>query len=184
MIEMVIENICSGVMNYQRIMLLKEKAGLCYLPIWINPAEAEAIAVKMQKDVVPRPLSHDLLYSIIKAMGASIVHVVINDLKDDVYYAMLVLDVDGEPSEFDARPSDAVALAVTAGVPIYAEEVVLEMAGISLDTKVDQPVLRKVKTHKAENKDQKDVGEGPKGVSAFTDFINTLDMDDFGKRKT
>ena len=121
MIEMVIDSIRVSLMNNQRVIMLKEKAAERYLPIWIGPAEADAIAVKLQGVAVPRLLTHDLLYSIIDALGATINFILLSDLKSDTFYAKIVLNTHGGQMEVDSRPSDALALAVRAGVPIYAE---------------------------------------------------------------
>jgi bifunctional DNase/RNase len=121
-------------MNYQRVVILKEKASDRYLPIWIGPAEADAIAVQLQEVAVARPLTHDLLRAVIEQLGAQVNHILVNDLSNDTFYARVVLDYNGQPLEVDSRPSDAIALAVRAKVPIFAEEAVLERAFIeSLD---------------------------------------------------
>jgi bifunctional DNase/RNase len=110
MIEMVVDCIRVSTMNYQRVVILKEKAGERYLPIWIGPAEADAIAVKLQEVSLPRPLTHDLLCSIIAAVGASINFVLLSDIKNDTFYAKIVFKTDGDQLEVDSRPSDALAL--------------------------------------------------------------------------
>jgi bifunctional DNase/RNase len=181
MIEMSIDSIRVSLMNYQRVVILKEKSTERYLPIWIGPAEADAIAVKLQGVSVPRPLTHDLLSSVIEALGATIDSIIVSDLKNDTFYAKIVLTVDGGQMEIDSRPSDALALAVRVGAPIYAEEVVLDKAGILLDKETGKPISQEGETG--------EVGERPSDeelgkMSAFTDFINTLDMDDFDKRKS
>jgi len=181
MIEMTIDSIRVSLMNYQRVVILKEKEAERYLPIWIGPAEADAIAVKLQGVTVPRPLTHDLLYSVIDTLGATINSIIVSDLKNDTFYAKIILDIDGEQTEIDSRPSDALALAVRIEAPIYAEESVLDKAGILLDKETGKPVM-----------EEGEVGEGGKKVSdeemkrmsAFHDFINTLDLEDFDKRKS
>ena len=139
MIEMTIDSIRVSLMNYQRVVILKEKIAERYLPIWIGPAEADAIAVRLQGVTVPRPLTHDLLRTVIDALGASIDSVIVSDLKNDTFYAKVILNVDGGKMEIDSRPSDALALAVRAEVPIYAEETVLDKAGIILDKETGKP---------------------------------------------
>ena len=141
MIEMTIDSIRVSLMNYQRVVILKEKMARRYLPIWIGPAEADAIAVKLQGVNVPRPLTHDLLSSVIGSLGATIDSIIVNDLKSDTFYAKIILNIDGEQIEIDSRPSDALALAVRADVPIYADEAVLDKAGILLDEETGKPVL-------------------------------------------
>ncbi|GAG55989.1 unnamed protein product, partial [marine sediment metagenome] len=128
MIEMTIDSIRVSLMNYQRVVILKEKMAERYLPIWIGPAEADAIAVKLQGVTVPRPLTHDLLHTIIDTLGATINSIIVSDLKNDTFYAKIILNVDGGQTEVDSRPSDALALAVRVEVPIYVEEAVLDKA--------------------------------------------------------
>jgi len=182
MIEMVVDSIRVSLMNYQRVVILKEKMAERYLPIWIGPAEADAIAVKLQGVNVPRPLTHDLLCSLIDTLGATIDSIIISDLKNDTFYARIILKVNGQNLEVDSRPSDALALAVRAEVPIYAEEMVMDKASILLDRETGKPVLpdggRGLAGGKAVSEDEM------KKLSAFYDFINNLDMDDFDKRKS
>ena len=184
MIEMVVDSIRASLMNYQRVVILKEKAGELCLPIWIGPAEADAIAVKIQGATVPRPLSHDLLHSVIGALGATLNSIVINDLKSDTFYAKIILNVDGGQMEVDSRPSDALALAVRAEVPIYVEEAVLDKAGILLDKETGKPVLREAEIGGVGGKGKEVSDEELRRMSAFTDFINTLDLDDLDKHKS
>ena len=182
MIEMTIDSIRVSLMNYQRVVILKEKLSERYLPIWIGPAEADAIAVKLQGVAVPRPLTHDLLHSAINALGANVNSIIVSDLKNDTFYARIILDVDGRQMELDSRPSDALALAVRVEAPIYAEEIVLDKAGILLDKETGKPVPQE---SEAGGIDDKTVSEDDmKRMSAFYDFINTLDLEDFDKRKS
>lgn len=173
MVEMSIDSIRVSLMNYQRVVILKEKGSNRYLPIWIGPNEADAIAVKLQNIELARPLTHDLLQSVITTLGASVNYIVVSELENDTFYAKLSLNIDGKQIEVDSRPSDAIALAVRAGVPVYAEETVLEKAGIILEEEVGKPV--------SEGKmDEQEL----KGLSAYKDFINTLNLDDFNRRKS
>ncbi len=182
MIEMSIDSIRISLMNYQRVVILKEKMAKRYLPIWIGPAEADAIAVKLQGVNVPRPLTHDLLGLVIDSLGANIDSIIVSDLNSDTFYAKIVLSVDGGQIEIDSRPSDALALAVRADAPIYADEAVLDKAGILLDEETGKPIIEE--TEEADVKDKKVSEEEMKKMSAFYDFINTLDLDDFDKRKS
>ena len=175
--EITIDSIRVSLMNYQRVVILKEKESNRYLPIWVGPAEADAIAVKLQNVELPRPLTHDLLQSVIHALGASLESVLVSDLQNDTFYAKLFLVVDGTQLEVDSRPSDALALAVRVGVPIYAEESVLDKAGIVLEEETGKPI--------SGGKFQGKVNEQElKGLSAYEDFINTLDLEDFKKRQS
>ncbi|MEX2598405.1 MAG: bifunctional nuclease family protein [Dehalococcoidia bacterium] len=116
MLEMMIDSIRVSLMNYQRVVILKQRESDRYLPIWIGSPEADAIAVKLQDVSVPRPLTHDLLGSIIAALGATVDHVLVSDLSNDTFYAKLVLrQADGAQTEVDCRPSDAIAVAVRGG---------------------------------------------------------------------
>lgn len=166
MIEMTIDSIRMSLMNYQRVVILKEKDGERYLPIWIGPAEADSIAIKLQDVQVPRPMTHDLLCSAIEALGARINSIIVNDLRNDTFYARILLIVDGKDMEIDSRPSDAIALAVRVEVPIYADEAVLEKAGILLPADGKQGDLSDDELNK---------------LSPFRDFIDTLNLDDLGK---
>ena len=181
LIEVTIDSIRVSLMNYQRVVILKEKDTERYLPIWIGPAEADAIAVKLQGVNVPRPLTHDLLNTVIDTLGATINSVVVSDLKNDTFYAKVILNVDGGQMEVDSRPSDALALAVRAEVTIYAEDTVLDKAGILLDKETGKPIPEE---GEISGKGKKVSDEEMKSLSAFHDFINTLDMDDFDKRKS
>lgn len=173
MIEMAIDSIRVSLMNYQRVVILKEKPLGRYLPIWIGPAEADAIAVKLQNVELTRPLTHDLLQSVINALGASLNFVVVNELQNDTFYAKLSLSVNGTEVEVDSRPSDALALAVRTEAPIYVEESVLDKAGITLEEETGKPVSE----GKVDEQELKD-------LSAYKDFINTLDLEDFKKRQS
>jgi bifunctional DNase/RNase len=183
MIEMTIDSIRVSLMNYQRVVILKEKTSDRYLPIWIGPAEADAIAVKLQGVSVPRPLTHDLLGAVIESLGAAVNSIIVNDLKNDTFYAKVILDVDGKKVEVDSRPSDALALAVRTQVPIYADESVLDKAGILLDGETGRPILEEGEEAGGKAPRVNDE-EMKKKMSAFYDFINTLDLDDFDKRKS
>jgi len=183
MIEMTIDSIRVSLMNYQRVVILKEKEAERYLPIWIGPAEADAIAVKLQGVTVPRPLTHDLLQSVIDSLGATVSSIIVSDLKNDTFYAKIILNVDSGVMEVDSRPSDALALAVRVEVPIYAEEAVLDKASIILDKETGKPILREKEAGKAEGKGKEVSEEELKRMSAFYDFINTLDLDDFDKKR-
>jgi bifunctional DNase/RNase len=123
----------------QPIVLLKESAGDRYLPIWIGAVEATAIAFAQQGIVPARPLTHDLLKDILQAVGASLEAVMITELRDGVYYADLRF---GDGTSVSARPSDAIALAIRAGTVIYAEESVLDAAGITIPDEQESEVER------------------------------------------
>lgn len=169
MVEMVIESIRVSLINYQRVVILKEKSADRYLPIWIGPAEADAIAIELQEVTVGRPLTHDLLRSVITQLGAQVHSIVVNDLSNDTFFARIIMDSSGKHIEVDSRPSDAIALAVRVKVPIFAEESVLERAGITLNPQGEDGEA---------GLDEKEIEK----LSAFRDFINSLDLEDFGKK--
>ncbi|MFH1662851.1 MAG: bifunctional nuclease family protein [Chloroflexota bacterium] len=192
MLEMTIESIRVGLMNpkltlhnSQYVVMLKEKEAERYLPIFIGPAEANAIAIKLRGETLPRPLTHDLLRNVVEVLGASVNSIKISDLMNDTFYAKIILNVEDGQIEVDARPSDALALAVRVEVPIYAEESVLEKAGISLD-KVEEAerMATEDKETGEEGKGKKTSEEELKRLSAFSDFIDGLDMEGFDKNKS
>ena len=197
MIEMTIDSLRVGMMNPKStqhgtpyVVLLKEKAAERYLPIFIGPAEANAIAIKLRGEQVPRPLTHDLMRSIIDSLGATIDSVIVSDLKNDTFYAKVILNVNGGQMEVDSRPSDAFALALTAGgVPIFAEDSVIEKAGISLTHSEGEDFVMdnqppEVGGRMPEGKPGKVSDEELGKLSAFSDFLNSLDLEDFGKYKS
>ncbi|MCZ2111161.1 MAG: bifunctional nuclease family protein [Dehalococcoidia bacterium] len=176
--ELSIESIRLSLMNYQRVVILREKDSDRYLPIWIGPSEADAIAVRLQDVSVARPMTHDLLRNTIEKLGGTVAYIVVNDLENDTFFARIVLDVHGETMEIDSRPSDAIALAVRVEAPIYAEEAVLDRAGVILDEE-GQP---QEATASAERPRPVDPTELEK-LGAFKDFIEGLDLDFFDEGK-
>jgi hypothetical protein len=173
-IEVFVESIRVNMTNYKRVVMLKEKTSSRYLPIWIGHFEADAIAIPMQNVPVPRPLTHDLLGNVIESLGATVSRVIINELSDETFYAKLVVHVGERDVEIDSRPSDAIALAIRAKVPIFVEEAVLDHAGMVFD---------------GENEGEEG-GEKPAAIAepideskltVFRDFIETLDIEDLGK---
>jgi bifunctional DNase/RNase len=191
MVEMTIDSVRIGLMNrqmeYQYVVLLREKSAERYLPIFIGPAEAKAILVKLKGENVPRPMTHDLLQAIVDTLGASIDSIIVSDLRSDIFYAKIIININGGQTEIDARPSDALALAIRMGAPIFAEESVLDKAGIPLerDKETGEPILGEDGTEEpAEGEGKKVSEEEINKLSAFRDFINNLDLDDFGKHKS
>lgn len=113
----------------QQVVVLREKDGERSFPIIIGIFEAVSIDRQLKEIQVPRPLTHDLLMNVIRDMGGKLTRIVVNDLRDNTFFAQLHIELDGRDVEVDARPSDSIALAVRAGCPVYAEEKVLDMAG-------------------------------------------------------
>jgi len=159
MVEVTIDSIRVSLVSPQRLIILKDVDQERFLPIWIGPFEAEAITIKLQDIEVKRPLTHDLLNTFITQLGAVVSHVLVSELQDDTYYARIVVDFNGQYMEIDARPSDAIALAVRVSVPIFVADEVMEKASITPE------------------EDQSDTIEG-EDLSAFRDFVNTLDFED------
>jgi bifunctional DNase/RNase len=168
MIKVSIDSIRVSLMSQLRVVILKDMESGRYLPIFIGPFEAEAIAVKLQGMSVERPLTHDLLKSVIAEMGGEVQHIVVSDLRQDTFYAQIVLIQDSQLRKIDSRPSDAIALAVRLDVPIFVEEAVMDRASITPDEEVksDAPV------EETEETDE----EGR--LSIFEDFVESLDLDD------
>jgi bifunctional DNase/RNase len=184
MIEMSVEFVRVSMQNYNRVVILKEKDSDRYLLIWIGPSEAEAIAMRLGEVQPPRPQTHDLLRNVIEALGAQVAYVLVNDLNNDTFYARIVLEIGERRVEIDSRTSDAIALAVRAGTPIYAEESVLERAGILLDKDAETGALSPSTGNAPGGAQPTPVNPEELGkMSAFKDFIESLDLDDFEKRR-
>ena len=179
--EVVIDSIRVSLMNYQRVVILKEKSADMYLPIWIGPAEADSIAVKLQDVSVPRPLTHDLLNLVITTLGGAVSHIVVSELLNDTFYAKIAIQVNGNNFEVDSRPSDAIALALRVKVPIYVEDDVMQKAGVALDKETGKPIIGGEPEEKAVAKMTEDE---LKRLSAFKEFIGGLDLEDFEKKQT
>ena len=128
--EMVIDSIRASMMRYEPVVTLKEKDADRYLLVQVDQAEADAIAVKLQGVTVPRPLTSDLVCAVIDALGAAVKSATISELRDGMFCAKIVLVTDGGQIEIDCRPSAALAVAMRAGAPIFADEKVLAEAGI------------------------------------------------------
>jgi uncharacterized protein len=179
MIEMSVEFVRVSMQNYNRVVILKEKESERYLLIWIGPAEAEAIAMRLGDVQPPRPQTHDLLVNIIESLDARVSHVLVNDLNNDTFYARIVLESNGRSVEIDSRTSDAIALAVRTQVPIYAEESVLERAGILLDKEPEQLAAATALSEQMSRVAPEELEK----MSAFKDFIESLDLEGFGESK-
>ncbi len=185
MFQMEIDSIRVSLLNYQRVVILKQKDGDRYLPIWIGPAEADAIAVRLQEVAVPRPLTHDLLHNVLNELGARIEQVIVSGLDHDTFFAKIIVGVNGRTLSIDSRPSDALALAVRAKVPIYAEEAVMEKAGVQLDKETGGAVIGSEGTSKSQRSEAQEPvkAEELKKLSAFSDFIESLDLGGLGDEK-
>ena len=172
MIESVVESIRVSLVTNQRVVILKELEGERYLPIWIGPFEAEAIAMELQGVEAARPLPYDIMKTIIGDLGGVVRRILVTSLRDDVFFATIVIEAAGRQVEVDARPSDAIALAVRTKVPIFVDESVMESAGVLFgEDEEESEGEAKPKTSRVD--DEK--------LSPFRDFINSLDFTDEGK---
>jgi bifunctional DNase/RNase len=138
-------------------VLLRENEQERQLPIFIHATEADAIAAELKSYHPPRPLTHDLLKNTIDALGGDLQYVLINDLRESIFYAVLHIEQDERTVDVDARPSDSIALAVRARCPIYVADHVMEVAGVYPATEIEAA------------QDQED-------LSVFRDFVETLDL--------
>jgi uncharacterized protein len=164
MIEVVIDSIRISLISQHRIVMLRDADGERQLPIWIGPCEAEAITIELQDVEIARPVTHDLLKNVIGQMKGTVSHILISELRDQVFHARLFVDVAGEMLEIDCRPSDAIALAVRVKVPIFVDETVMEEAGITPEADIQEEPTEEA---------------GPEKLDAFMDFVDNLDFDDF-----
>jgi bifunctional DNase/RNase len=156
--KMVVYGVSFDVVNKQPIVLLKVEEGNRYLPIWIGHPEAGAILMKLQSAELPRPMTHDLLTNVLDSLSARLDRVMVTELRENTFYAVLHLSRNGEQFEIDSRPSDAIALAVRAEAPIFASRELLEANGIEFEQEGD------------------DVEEV---VNEFRDFLDRISPEDF-----
>jgi bifunctional DNase/RNase len=131
--EMVIYGVSFDMVGKQPIVLLKTQDGNKFLPIWIGHPEAAAILMKLQGANTPRPMTHDLLTEVLEQLDARIVRIAVTELRENTFYALITVAVNGSEIEIDSRPSDAIALAVRSGAPIFAAEAVIEESAIEFE---------------------------------------------------
>ncbi|PWH13430.1 MAG: bifunctional nuclease family protein [Anaerolineae bacterium] len=131
MVEVVIDSVRVSLMSPQRLVVLRQTDAERYLPIWVGPYEAEAITVALQEIEMIRPLTHDLLKNLFTTFNARIKRVEIVALRDDIFYGNIVAESNGQVINIDSRPSDAIALAVRAHVPILVDVAVMTAASIT-----------------------------------------------------
>ena len=166
MVRVNIDSVRVSLMSQHRVVVLKDAESARFLPIWIGPFEADAITIELQDVEVARPLTHDLLKATIEQLGAEVVQVAITELRNDTFYAEITLRVNGKRLEIDSRPSDAIALAVRAEVPLYVDAEVMEQAAITpepdLDTGTSETTEEQTATAAA--------------PEAFRDFLDGLDL--------
>ncbi len=157
MIEMNLAGVRVELPSNQPIVLLRERDGERFLPIWIGAAEAAAIALALQGVVTPRPMTHDLMKNILEEMAVQVQRIVITELRDGTFYAVINMQRNGTSYEVSSRPSDAIALAVRLQCPIFASEEVLAEASILIPS-----------------------GEDEEEVEKFREFLETVNPEDFG----
>lgn len=162
MVEMKVEGLTLDPLTNMPIIILKDSSGSKALPIWVGYFEANAIALEIEKITTPRPMTHDLLRNLIHTMKAKINHILVSELKDNTFYAVISLVYGGNTVSIDSRPSDAIALALRTKSPIYVEEKVIEAAK-SLD-------LPDTENIKVDEKQQ------------WKDWLQNIKPQDFGKR--
>jgi uncharacterized protein len=180
MIEVVIDSVRVNLMSPQRLVVLREPHTERYLPIWVGPYEAEAITVALQEVEMSRPLTHDLIRSILTNFNARILRIEIVKLRDDIFYGSIVCEKDGRELNIDSRPSDAIALAVRAHVPILVHPDV--MAAASILPEKDMPENAPDSRSGGADAALPPVDESSGRLDVFKDFIDKLDLDDMGDK--
>ena len=173
MIEVVIDSIRVHLMAPSRVVVLKQVNTERYLTIWVGPYEAEAITIALQEIEKIRPLTHDLLKNVFGAFNARVTRVEIIKLQDDIFYGNIVAEVDGREVIVDSRPSDAIAIAVRAHVPILVHTSVMDAAGMHPDQDIPEttsPAPRKEAPAPLSD-------DANDRLSVFKDFIDKLDID-------
>jgi bifunctional DNase/RNase len=155
-VEMKIRGLMMDPVTNMPIVILKDVNGTAVLPIWVGIYEANAIALEIEKVTTPRPMTHDLLKNLLLGLEARVHKVVVNDLRDDTFYALIWLEADGQVMSIDSRPSDALALALRVDCPIFVEDEVLKNSKVSgaASDKATSEELRKW----LENLNDEDIG--------------------------
>ena len=182
MVEVVIDSVRVSLTNQQRIVVLREVNAERYLSIWIGPYEAEAITIALQEIEVARPQTHDLLKNMMSQLNAKLLRVEVVNLKEDVFFGNLVVEFNGQTLNIDSRPSDALALAVRAHVPILISKEVMEAAGLVPDQDLqnqqppEPPAPLAPTTPPAPSPAEE--ADAEQRLSVFEDFLQNLDMDD------
>jgi bifunctional DNase/RNase len=174
LVEMVVESVRVHMLSSRHVVILKETERDRYLPIWIGPWEASAIAMKLQGLAPDRPLTHDLFAAALEGLGARVDRVIISSLAEETFHARLLLEHDGRTVEVDARPSDSLALAVRAGGRIFVVESVLDQAALGADTGVGDEEGEATSGIALESTGEQIVD--PR-LDVFRDFVNSLDID-------
>ncbi|MDD2694483.1 MAG: bifunctional nuclease family protein [Anaerolineales bacterium] len=173
MVEVVIDSIRVSLMSQQRIVILREKDSVRYLPIWIGVYEAEAITISLQEVEVSRPLTHDLLKNVFQTLKARVLRVEVSSLREDTFYGNIVVETNGHVVNIDARPSDALNLAVRVRVPILVAREVMDTAGI-----LPESDLQEEPAEKGMAGEEAEVEVGEERLSVFEDFLEKLNLEE------
>ncbi len=184
MIEVKVDSIRVSLMSQQRLVVLKDIHQDRFLPIWIGQFEAEAITIELQEAEQKRPLTHDLLKSTIASMGGTVAHIYISDLRNDIFYARIVIEIsEHKQVEVDARPSDAIALAVRTKSPIFVNEAVMDKSAVEPDEDVsldgaenEERGIVSLLSSPTPNEDLPSPAEESKLPSAFASFLDEMDF--------
>ncbi len=184
MIEVTIDSVRVNLMSPQRLVILREVGADRYLPIWVGPYEAEAITVALQEVEMIRPLTHDLLKNVFATFNAKVKRIEIVALKEDIFYGNIVAEVNGQETNVDSRPSDAIALAVRAHVPILVHESVIQNAGITPESDMGTSGGETTETGEKPARTPGPMADfNPERLSVFEDFMGKLDLDKLDKDK-
>jgi bifunctional DNase/RNase len=181
MVEVVIDSVRVSLTNQQRIVVLRETTTERYLPIWIGPYEAEAITIALQEIEVARPQSHDLMKNILTTLNARLLRIEVVSLKEDVFYGNLVVEVDGRTIFIDSRPSDALALAARARVPILISREVMDSAGVVPEEDLQNQRSAPQPPARQAAGDEPEAEGASERLSVFEDFLQNLDLDNLEK---
>lgn len=184
MIRVVVDSIRVSLLTQSRVVVLRETEGNRYLPIWIGQFEADAIAMAIQGHEPQRPMTHDLLKAAISELDGFVRQIYISDIRDNTFFARILIDQAGRTVELDARPSDAIALAERVQAPIFVADHVLDQAGVLFDEEEQSddavpptPVSRNEEpASEASSEPEPELNED--SLSIFRNFINTLDLND------
>lgn len=145
-VEMKIRGLMMDPVTQMPIVVLKDVHGQAILPIWVGVYEANAIALEIEKVQTPRPMTHDLLKNVLLGFDVRVQKIVVNELKDDTFYALIWVERDGQMMSIDSRPSDALALALRMDCPIFVEEAVLKSSKISSAFSTDRSTDDRLRT--------------------------------------
>lgn len=163
MVEVKVDAVRVNLMGSHRVVILKDLDSERFLPIWIGQPEADAITVHLTDTKVARPLTHDLIVNMIRDLGATVRYVVVNELRDDTFYARVMIRTrEGKDLSIDSRPSDAIAIAVRVGCSIYVDDDIMAQHG--------------------QEPEEEGASVPDEDLGAFKDFLSTLDLDDLDKK--